>query len=409
MNGTPKGVFFNTKIPEAGSAEGENKMSVLGSLANAIGGGASELVGAVGSAGGLLPNSVASSATTLGHNITNPAVNINGSLNPITFGAGSSPLTSKPTQGSTNSPSVAVTPSSGSASTGGSSDAGLNAYLSTAGLQLGNLQNDYSAVDPAQNSAVAGVNNTYAPQYNTLDTQLAQGQAANQAAQTTLDQNKSIALRDLGNQLLGMYNSYNNQIGVSGAGNSSAADLIGYALSQEANNGRGDIGAQYGQQQTGINQNASNLLANYQNQKDTLDANKTSTLNQIAVQYGQERQNIQDQILAAGSDEARTALYMQDQAAANQALANMTSVVQQYGSAINSLNQQFSNVQAPTANLSQYDNGYQVQQFSPVQLAGMSYTANAAPAQTTATAPITTSLSKNDNQTPVGTLASLNQ
>lgn len=305
-------------------------------------------------------------------------------------------------------PGGQVLGASTSSSSSSASNPGLAAYLQASGMQLGNLQNDYNAVGPAQDSAVAGINNAYTPQMNTLDAQLAQGHAANQAAQFNLDQNKAIALRDLGNQLRGMYNNYQNQIGVAGAGNSSAANLIGYGLTQEANNGRGDIGQQYGAQQTGINQNQSNLQTNYQNQKDALDAWKADQLNKIAVQYGQERQSIEDQMLSVGSDEARTALYMKDQAAANQALATMQQVVQTHGNALQNLNAQFSNVQHPNADLSQYDQGYQVQQFSPVQLAGMSYQSNAAPTQTTATGPIAANFQKNSNQTP-GTLASLSQ
>ena len=184
--------------------------------------------------------------------------------------------------------------------------------------------------------------------------------------------------------------------------------MIGYGLTQEANNGRGDIGQQYGAQQTGLNQNESNLQTNFQNQQGALDAWKADQLNKIAVQYGQERQSIEDQMLSVGSDQARTALYMKDQNVANQALATMQQVISTHGNALQNLQSQFSNVQHPNADLSQYDQGYQVQQFTPEQLAGMTYQNNAAPSQTTATGPIGANLQKNPNQTP-GTLASLNQ
>jgi hypothetical protein len=368
--------------------------------------------------------SAANSDRSIANNMTNPNMVYTGSLNPFTaisnVGNGQAKfapaLTANPgVKGTTPAPAPQNTgqpaPGTGAPVTTNStsSPAGLAAFLQASGLQLGNLQNDYNAVGPAQNSAVAGINNAYAPQMNTLDAQLAQGHSANQLAQQSLDTNRAMALRDLGNQLRGMYNNYQNQLGVSGAGNSSAADLIGQALTQEANSGRYDIGNQYGQQQTGINQNNANLQTNFQNQKDTLDAWKTDQLNKIATQYGQTRQDIENQMLGVGSDQARTALYMQDQAAAQQALSNMQNIVGTYGNAVQNLNSQFSNVQHPNADLSQYDNGYQVQQFSPVQLAGMSYSNNAAPTQTNSNAPVAANLQRNANQTPAGTLASLNQ
>lgn len=308
-------------------------------------------------------------------------------------------------------PNPAAPPAAGAATTGttGANPAGLASYLQAAGLQQQLLGNDLGTVGTMQNQAQAGINAQANDQGQALNNQYAQGQSANTLAGQQLNTQRSQSLADLASQLRGMYNSDYNQLGVAGAGNSSASDLLSQALTQEANSGRYNIGQQFGEQQTGINQNASNLSANFQQQQQALNDWKNQQLNQIVSQYAGTRQDLENQMASIGSDEARTALYMQDQAAANQALQQMQQTVASFGNVQATLNSQYQTASQGMPQSALNNAGYQVQQFSPVNLPGLSFGQNAAPTSTTSTAQTFAPVGMTQQQTPQpGTIASLN-
>lgn len=273
------------------------------------------------------------------------------------------------------------------------------------------LQGQMNAIPLAEAHATGDINNQYQGQANQLQDQFTQGGANLDLSQQALNTQKAQSLRDLGSTLRQQFNSYNNQLGVMGAGNSSAANLLGYALSQQANVGRGDIGTQYGLQQTGINQQRTGLQSNFNDQMTNLQAWKQQQLDSIAQSFAQTQQQIQSQMANTLGDKARfLALYAQNQAAAQQAIQQLQQIQGQYGTAVDQLQKSYGQVQAgPHAIDAQFMQGYNVQPFTPEQLQGLSFQNNQAPNSTTSTgyiAPI--SLQKQNNQTP-GTLASLSQ
>jgi len=263
--------------------------------------------------------------------------------------------------------------------------------------EIGNLQNQYNALPAYQNEATGSVNLQYDPQLNTLQTQNASGNANLDLAQNQLDTQHSQGLRNLGNQLRGALNGYQNQIGVMGAGNSSAAPLIGYALSQQGNRSMADMNTNFNQQQSGLDLQRKDLAANYQNQMDSLNAWKQSNLNDIAARYSQMQQQLQNQIMGAQGDEARyLALYGQT-ALANQVISQMQGLESQYKDQVGQLNQHFDQVNAPQADLSKYAGPYQINQITPGQLQQLSFQNN----QADNTAPTAlASLNKRPDQTP---------
>lgn len=299
-------------------------------------------------------------------------------------------------------------PASGSTTSGGtgaSTPAGLSAFLGASNLQLGNLQHDLATTNQEQAAALAGGQASYNDQMNALGNQFNQGKAANQKAQVDLNNAGNLSLSNLGDQLRGQYNNYMGQLGAAGAGSSSAADLVHYALGQQGAQGQSNLNTQQASQQTGLNQNIANLQANYQQQAQALKDWKTQTLQGIVDQYTAVKQNIQNQILSVGSDQARTALYMQDAAAANQALSSMRDAVSQFNTASSNLHSQYTDAVKTMPQAALNTQGYQVQQFNAPQVAGLSYQSNAAPVAVN-NAPGVAGLKNTGTNLP-GTLASV--
>lgn len=297
-------------------------------------------------------------------------------------------------------PAPKGSPQPGNTTTGygtGTNSPDYQAFNALYDAQTANLQNQYNAVPAYQNEAVNSIQQQYTPQYNTLQTQNASGNANLDLAQNQLDTTHNQGIRNLGNTLRTALNGYQNQIGVMGAGNSSAAPLIGYALSQQGTRQNADMNTQYDQQETGINQQRHDLQANYQNQVDTLNSWRDSNLNDIAARYSQAQQQLQSQILGADADKARYLAMYGQTALANQAIAQMQQLGQQYSNQVGQLNSHFQQVNAPSSDISQYTGQRQINAISPTQLTPLSFASN----QVDTTAPTSVaSLTKKPDQSP---------
>lgn len=374
---------------------GINLNSIPGAgLAKGLIGGADQVVGHIVGSPGLVQG---------GQNITNPNVNLLGAANPSQttgFGPLASGLTSPnhPVQGaSTPQPSSAPSYAAAQTGTGTNATDFASLFQPLYDAQIGGLQNQLNALPSYQNADVAQVQNTYNPQATALQQQNTEGGANLDLAQGQLDTSRSEGLRNLGNSLRGALNGYQNQIGVMGAGNSSASPLIGYALSQEGNRQTSDLNTGYDQQQTGLNQQRTNLGASFQNQMDTLNAYKQQSLSQIAEKYSQQQAALQQQIAQTGGEEARYLAMYGSTALAQQAVAQLQGLESQYSDQVGQLNSHFQQVAAPQTDLSQYTNPYQINAVTPDQLAPLTFGANQ---DTTAAPTATASLLKRPDQTP---------
>lgn len=392
-------------------------MSLLSGAIHAVGtvaGPATEALGAVTSLGGLAPNQTATRLTDIGHSITDPNVVYAGTINPLsnnfqnTGGAAWNTASHPQTLGAvtTNpqgSPQPGNTPTGNqayygsSAQPGSGNPAAYNAFVGSYDNQVNGLQNQYGALDAYRNADINNIDTLFNPQANTLQAQHHSGLANLDLAQNQLDTQRSQGLRNLGNQLRGALNGYQNQIGVMGAGNSSAAPMLGYALTQQGNRQMADMNQNYAQQQTGLNQQRSDLETNFKNQMDNLGAWKQSQLNTIASQYGQKQQALQQAIMQAQGDKARYLAMYGQTALANDALNQMKQLEAQYSDQIGQLHSQFQNTYAPQADLSQYTGQPNINPITPGQLSQLDLQNNAAnPDNTSATA----SLLKRPDQSP---------
>ena len=241
--------------------------------------------------------------------------------------------------------------------------------------QIGGLQDQYNSIDNYQDRSGNIVRGDVDVQKSGLDQQYNNAQAQHQSAQQSLDTNHLNGVRDLGDQLRGTLSGYQNQLGVQGAGNSSAAGMLGYALQQQGNKGMNDLNTQYNQQQGNLNVAGSNMDAQYQQNVKALEQFKTDNLQQIAISYSQQRQQIM-QAMEGASTSQQLYLGQQNQALAQQALQNMHALEGQVGNAQAQIDHSYSVAQRPNTDMSQYANSFQVNPLSTQQIQSTSLANN---------------------------------
>ena len=236
--------------------------------------------------------------------------------------------------------------------------------------QIGNYQNMLNNQLPTyQNLSSNIVRNDVAGQQGAIDQQYQTGQANHQLGQQALDTSHTNSVRDLGDQLRTALAGYQNQLGVQGAGNSSAAGLLSYALQNQGQRGMNDLNDQYNQQQSGLNVAGNDLDQKYTLSKQQLETFKTDNLQQIAISYSQQADQIKQALSQATGQKA---IYLQNAGAdlANQALAQMKQLEQQYSDGHSSVDQayQIAKSNAPTQDISQYANNFNVNPLTTQQI-----------------------------------------
>ena len=312
-------------------------MSVLGNIGNAIVGSGEQALGAVSSLGGLAPNTFATAATNAGHNITNPGVNILGNINPgYTFSGPAGIVPNSTFQPATSQQKVQA--DTGTTSTTGTVTGGATAGSATAGSSVGDaykqaydsyINSTQSHIDQQpllQQSAEQAQSGVYGGQQGLLDQQHQAGTASNAFAQQNLNDQKTRSLRDLNNSLQGQVQGYNNQLGTYGAGDSSASQMLNYALGRQNDQQRNDLLQQAGSQQTGIDLQKKNLDDAYGTQTTALEGAKQATINQIRTQYGTQMQQLQDTLKNYTGQEAIYLAYNGQNQASQDALSKLAAL-----------------------------------------------------------------------------------
>jgi hypothetical protein len=224
--------------------------------------------------------------------------------------------------------------------------------------KIAGLQSVYDTLNPQEDNARLNVNNQYQNQTNALSSQKAIGERNLNMAGEQVEAGKVKSLADLGHQVQTMGMSYNNQLGNYGAGDSSAAGLIQQALSGMASKNRANVVGSASQQQTQIGLQRQDLQTNFDNNWKSLDDWKSSSLNDIATKFMQQRQQIQQQMAGANADRAQ-ALAQIDRSYVNMAMQALGNLETQYRSAASELVGKYQSMAAPNAAIS--DN---LQQFA---------------------------------------------
>ena len=115
--------------------------------------------------------------------------------------------------------------------------------------------------------------------------------------QGKLDNQKSKSLKQLGTDIRNLMNSTNTQLGMYGAGNSSAVGMAARGVSDLANSTSADIADQYNEQSGDIASNRAQLGTKYENEYDKLGMNRANSIAEIKQQYRNQANDLNQKIV----------------------------------------------------------------------------------------------------------------
>lgn len=133
----------------------------------------------------------------------------------------------------------------------------------------------------------------------TIQSGLNQGQANLSRSREKVDLNKSQSLRDLAQNIRNAYQSNQIQLGVGGAGDSSAQNMLKFALGRLQTQNRGAILNQTGEQYKDIDLKAQQLQQDFNDKIALLDQWKRQRIFEIADKFQTERDYLNQQKTAA--------------------------------------------------------------------------------------------------------------
>lgn len=162
--------------------------------------------------------------------------------------------------------------------------------------------NQLATLDPQRQANELSLQNAYQTKSNYLQQDFDTGTRNLQEATGQVNTAKERSLRDILDQMRVMNQSYNNQLGAYGAGDSSAANLIGQALGAKASRNRGDVLYNTNQQLGAIDDQTQQLNAEFERNKYQLDDWKKTSLNSIASEYLKAKQAIELQMQTADAN-----------------------------------------------------------------------------------------------------------
>lgn len=255
---------------------------------------------------------------------------------------------------------ITNTPSSPVATGGGGTSQINKAGLNTA---VAGLESQLNTLNPQENVAKANILNQFQTSKNRLDTGYNVGLGNLSTSENQVNAAKERSLKNLRDSIMMQSQGYANQLGAFGAGDSSAAGMINYALGQQGARERGNVLEESGAQLTGIQRQREDLERNYQNQATDLENWKNTTLSDIVTKFQAMRNEISNKIVDA---RARS---FAEQNLVNQAVQELQNLENNYRSQAEQMNQLYSNALAPqNIQIDPSLQQYQVQALSPTQL-----------------------------------------
>lgn len=272
----------------------------------------------------------------------------------------------------------------------GSSSSSLNQPLYTQGIQqeygatIGNAPTAQNILTQQEGTAEQQYNDSAQTAIANANQQNAGNQAFLQNQEDTTKAGQNLSLTELASQIRAQHQGLQAQLGSTGAGSSSAAELGDEGLAQEQNTSRANIQQQAGgnissleTQKAGQNADTSTIVQGYQktaaDQVATVKANYAQLMNQLATSLQQ----------AQGEEKARLAEFGQNLTdAANQALGNIETQLSQNTNSLLTQGASVLNATAlPTPTAVNPVNAPQVSPFSPGSSTGNATTsANGTPA-----------------------------
>jgi hypothetical protein len=158
-------------------------------------------------------------------------------------------------------------------------------------------------IDPQKQQAYSNTDQYYGDQLNGLQGQRDSAFANLDQQSKVANQSYSRSLQQLGNSIRNTYQGQTNALGTQGAGDSSAADQLGYALGQQNNTQRGYMNQDLNNQMTSIGLTRDSDQKQFDNQASQINDLKQQQYTAIANQYAQLQQQINTQL--ANNEQAR--------------------------------------------------------------------------------------------------------
>lgn len=221
----------------------------------------------------------------------------------------------------------------------GYTQAQLDAYNQQFTDSIGRLNTQLGYIPGDQEKAYGLLNNTFNPQFDTLNNSLSSANRNLDFSASQNEQNKVKSFRDIGTGIRNSIQAMNNRLGTIGAADSSAAAVAApYAFAQLQAQQRGGVLDNFNTNSAQINMKRQDVQSEYDTQFRMLQAEKGNRIAQIAAQYDQLRQQILDQ-MATADGQRRQLLASANQQAASQAIANIQALESQYRGLSDSITQ----------------------------------------------------------------------
>jgi hypothetical protein len=198
-------------------------------------------------------------------------------------------------------PDNANTNNGTSGSGGGGSSSGMtavqrNAYQAAHDEDNAYLQRLYDTLAGRQGAAESLVDSSYGQKRDALINERNAAFENLDNEQNKIDKQRSKSLNDLGADIRNLLQSANTEMGMYGAGNSSAGQMAAYGASQLQNAQSGDITDQYNEQTGDIGLSRNQYGKKFDDSNNELDIWKNGQMSSIGSDFNDQRNSIQDRM-----------------------------------------------------------------------------------------------------------------
>lgn len=245
--------------------------------------------------------------------------------------------------------------------------------------KLAGLQSQFDTLGAQEGAGTRQINN----QFNTRNTRLNQdvqtGRGNLDTSANKIVDSRLRGLKSISDQLRQQGMSYNNQLGTFGAGDSSAQQLINYAIGGQASKNRGELVRNASDQTTAVESQRKELETNYQRNVQDLETWKGSALQDLSLKYAEIKNQIQNEMVNANIQRQQQ-LAQYDASVTQAAISQLQNIQANYQRQAQDLNARF-NAMAPdnAVNINQGLLNYDVKPIDPGVVASVDLPASVNP------------------------------
>lgn len=219
----------------------------------------------------------------------------------------------------------------------------VNAAFDT---QMAGLQDKLNVLPYQQRAGELNIQNQFQTSRNKLDTSHAQGTRNLDMSDRSILDSRERGIKSISDQLRQQSMSYNNQLGASGAGDSSAAGLINVALGGQASRNRGDLVRNASGQTVAVANQRADLETSFKQNIADLDNWKTQQLSDLQEKFLNLKNEIAGQ-MANASIQRQQQLAQYDAAVTQQAIQQLSNIQNMYHQQAADLQAHYQNMFAP--------------------------------------------------------------